>query len=60
MLHVALDGFDEIGDQVVAARQLNVDLREGIPDAVALVDQPVVNTDRPEHYRGNDREENQE
>ncbi len=60
MLHVAFDGFDEIRDQVVTAGQLHVDLREGILDPVALVDQPVVYADCPEDDCSDNRDEYQE
>jgi len=60
VLHVALDGFDEVRDQVVAPRELHIDLGECVLYPVSLVDQPVVNADPPEHNRDNDREENQE
>ncbi len=59
VFHVSLNGFDEIRDQVVAARQLHVDLCERVTNPVALVDQPVVDADRPEHYRGDEPEEDQ-
>jgi hypothetical protein len=35
MLHVGFGGLDEVRDEVVAAFQLNIDLREGIFEAVA-------------------------
>ena len=35
VLHVALGGFDEIRDKVVAALELDVDLGEGVIEAVA-------------------------
>jgi hypothetical protein len=34
VLHVGLRGFDEIRDEVVAAFELNIDLREGVFEAV--------------------------
>src|SRR5438067_1654716 len=42
---VALDGLDEVRDQVVAALQLHVDLRPRIVDSVAQPDQPVERAD---------------
>ena len=39
---VALDGFDQVRDQVVAALQLRVDVLPGIIDAIALGDHVVV------------------
>lgn len=44
----------------MSTRQLNIDLSERVPDAIALIDESVVYTDRPEHYRGNHDQENQE
>ncbi len=49
MLHVTLDGLDQVRDQVMTPCQLHVDLRKRVADTVALVDQAVVNADRPEH-----------
>jgi len=60
VLDIAFDGFDKVGNQVVAPSQLHVNLREGVLDAVAFVDQPVVNADPPHDNRCNDREEYQE
>ena len=34
MLHVGLRGFNEIRDEVVAALELDIDLREGVFEAV--------------------------
>ena len=62
--HVAFDGFDEVGNEVVAARELNVDLRESVTHAVARVDEIVVHRDRvpddgSEDYQGDDRSHEQ-
>src|SRR5688572_3990040 len=46
--HVPFDGLDEVRNQVVAARQLDIDLRESVTHAVARVDEVVVNRDRVE------------
>ena len=42
MLGVALDGLDQVGDQVVATLQLRIDVLPGVIDAVALGDHVVV------------------
>ena len=42
MLHVLARHVDEVGDQVVAALELHVDLREGVGDLVAAAHQAVV------------------
>ena len=42
---VALDRLDEVRDQVVAAAELDVDLRPGVLGAVAQPDEPVVHHD---------------
>jgi len=39
---------------------LHVNLRKPVSDAVAFVNQAVVNTDAPEHNRGDNTEEYQE
>jgi len=44
--HIALGGFDEVGDEVVAAFELDVDLGEGVLEAVLESDQAVVDGDR--------------
>lgn len=44
MFHVSLDGFDKIRDQVMAPRELYIDLGESIAHTVALIDQSVVDT----------------
>ena len=43
---VALDGLDEVGDEVEAALELDVDLRPGVLDLVAPPDQAVVGGDQ--------------
>ena len=45
VLDVALDGLDQVRDEVVAARELHVDLREGVLVAVTRADQAVVERD---------------
>ena len=57
MLHVAFNGFDEVGDQVIATGQLHVDLREGVLDAIAKIDEGIVDKNCKEDYRDNYREE---
>jgi hypothetical protein len=42
---VALDGLDEVGDEVVAALELDVDLAEGVVGIDAPADQRVVHAD---------------
>jgi hypothetical protein len=58
VLDVALGGLDQVGNQVVAALQLHVDLREGVLEAIAHRHQAVVDRDRPEHDHNDDDEEN--
>jgi hypothetical protein len=48
VLHVALGGLNEIRDEVVAALELDVDLGEGVFEAVAKGDQAVVDAGDPE------------
>ena len=52
MAHVAFHGFDEIGDQVVAALELHIDLRPGVVHVVAQPHQAVVDRDEPEERAG--------
>ena len=42
VLGVALDGLDQVGDQVVTALQLRIDVLPGVIDAVTLGDHVVV------------------
>src|SRR2546425_6815420 len=60
VLDVALRRFHEIRDQVVAALQLDVDLRKGVLEAVALRNQPVVDRDQPHDGRDDDADDNPE
>ena len=57
-LHLTLHRRDQIGDQVVAALQLDVDLFPGVRDLVLERDQVVVAPDRPD--RRDEREHDQE
>src|SRR5262245_45310100 len=45
--HVALDGFDQVRNQLVAAFELHVDLGEGVLEAVPGDHQPVVDVHEP-------------
>ena len=60
MLNVTFDGLDQIGNQIVATCQLHVDLSKPIFDAIAKIDESVVDTNGIKNYRDNQREENQE
>ena len=60
MAHVAFDGFDEVGDEIVAALELHVDLRPGVVDDVAQAHEAVVDRDEPEHQRGQNGEEDEQ
>jgi hypothetical protein len=44
--HVTLRDLDQVRDQVVAAGELDVDLREGVLVRIARGDQAVVDADR--------------
>ena len=44
MRHVGLGGFDQIGDQIVTALKLHIDLRESVLEPVAQRDQFVVDS----------------
>ena len=56
VLDVALHRLDQVRNQVVAALELHVDLRERVLEAVAQRDQPVVDRDRPDDERDDDSE----
>src|ERR1043165_3491691 len=56
VLNVALRRLDQVRNQVVAALELHVDLREGVLEAVPERDQPVVDRDRPYGERDDDAE----
>ncbi len=60
MFHVALGGLDEIGDEVVAALELHVDLRVGVFETVAQGDEGVVDAGDPEAEDDHDDEQNAE
>jgi hypothetical protein len=44
----------------MAARELHINLRERVADAISLVDQPVIYADRPENDCGDNCQKNQE
>jgi hypothetical protein len=50
VLQVAARHFHQVGNQVVAALELHVDLAKGIGNAVAQFHQPVVGGDGPQHH----------
>jgi len=58
--HVALDGVDEIRDQVVPPLQLDLDLGEGLVDPEALLDQAVVDPDHDDDQDDDDRDDDQQ
>ena len=60
MFHVTLGGLDEIGDEVVAALELDVDLGEGVFEAIAKGDEAVVDAGDPEAGDEEDGEDNAE
>ena len=56
MRGVALHGLDQVRDQVVALLELHVDVGEGLADALAERDQPVIGAEREEHENDDDAE----
>jgi hypothetical protein len=60
MAHVAFDGFDQVGNQIVAAFELHVDLSEGVLDAVPGDHQPVVDAHQPEREQEPDAQEHEQ
>ena len=59
MRRVALHGFDEVRDEVVAALELDVDLGPSVVDTVPQPDEPVVQDDerQPEQDGDHDRDD---
>jgi hypothetical protein len=51
MLEVALGGFNEVRDEIVAAFELNIDLRESVFEAVPQCYELVVLTDDEEQEK---------
>ena len=60
VLHVALGGLDEIGDEIVAALELDVDLGEGVFETVTETDEGVVDAGDPESGDEEDGEDDAE
>src|SRR5262249_19029803 len=56
---VALDGFDQVRNQVVAAFELDVDLGESVLEAVRGDHQPVVDAQEPEPEQQPDAQEHE-
>ena len=57
VLHVALRRLDQIRNEVVAAGELHIDLRESVLERVARRDEPVVHPDH-EKQGENDQDQN--
>ena len=51
---IALDRLDEVRDQVVAPLELHLDLGPRVVDAVALLDEAVVERDHVDHEQDDD------
>jgi hypothetical protein len=58
--HVALDGFDQVRNQLVAAFELHVDLGERVLEAVSGDYQPVVDAHEPEREQHPDAQEHEQ
>ena len=54
MSDITFGGFDQVGNEVIPALELHVNLRVGVLVAVAQSDQPVVSAD-DEHQHKKDR-----
>jgi Peptidase family M48 len=52
--HVAAHGFDQVGDQVGAAKELHVDLRPGVAHAIPPLHQAIIQRDRRHHESRSD------
>src|SRR5690606_30503965 len=55
---IAFDGFDQVGDQVVALFELDVDVGEGLVDALPHGNQAVVDRDCPYNEQYDDADDN--
>ena len=55
--HVVLDGLDQVGDEVVAALELHVDLAPGVVHLVAALHQAVVHARQNGHDHDHDDDE---
>jgi len=53
---VALDGLDQVGNQVMAALELDVDVRKRLLDPLPECDQPVVGEREEDHDDDDDRQ----
>jgi hypothetical protein len=56
VLGVALDGLDQVRDQIVALLELHVDIGKGLADALAERDQAVIRPERKQHDDDDDAE----
>ncbi len=58
MRHVALRGFDQIGDEIVPPLELHIDLRKLVLVIVAERDEPVIDADAEHQDDRDDRHHN--
>src|SRR5207302_9362944 len=57
VVNVVRDGVNQVGDQVVPALQIDIDLRPGFLGPVAGSDQPVVGENQPQDDQDDDRKD---
>jgi hypothetical protein len=57
---VALHGLDQVGDQILALLQLDIDVGEGVVGALPQGDEAVVSTDHHHHQDGGDDQNDDE
>jgi hypothetical protein len=58
VFHVALGGFDKIGDEVVSAFELDVNLGPGVVDLITEANQGVVDANHKENQQDHDSSNN--
>ena len=58
MAHIALDGLDQVGDEVVPALELHVDAAPALGHQIFVGHQPVVNGHRPDKQEHHHAQEN--
>ena len=58
MRGVAFDCLDQVGNEIVALFELNVDVRKGLIGPLPHCDKAVINADRPDDEDDNDANDN--
>jgi hypothetical protein len=59
MFEIPFGGLYQIGNQVIPALQLHINLRKGVFEEIPERDEPVVDTDNPHDNDGDNGQRNQ-